>query len=297
MVKAKTRLRGFTLIELLVVIAIIAVLIALLLPAVQQAREAARRSECKNNLKQLGLAFHNYHDTYNQFPPGCIDHGAAAAWSWAAFLLPSMDQQPLYNTLNVGGNSAVTVAYNSPIKGFRCPSDTGPIANTVHNSQTLSNYVGANNAGTASVAVMPANGNGLVRRNGNLSVRDVTDGTSQTIAVGERAWVVPGTASTQGAGNVLSASNATGAATGANSFAALVGTANIALNAASVTSEGFSSVHEGGAQFLLADGSVRFISENISQTTGQASNFIPAATTGTFPKLITINDNVVPGDF
>src|SRR3954454_25192238 len=101
--------RGFTLIELLVVIAIIAILIALLLPAVQQAREAARRTQCKNNLKQIGLALHNYHDTCNSFPPGWINTWASNpprsnfpgnSWGWNAMILPMMDQGNVYNQIN-----------------------------------------------------------------------------------------------------------------------------------------------------------------------------------------------------
>src|SRR5690242_14988078 len=105
----KARHVGFTLIELLVVIAIIAILIALLLPAVQQAREAARRTQCKNNLKQLGLAMHNYLDVARQFPMGYGAQftGTAATvqdgnWAWGSFLLPYIDQAPLYSKLNVG---------------------------------------------------------------------------------------------------------------------------------------------------------------------------------------------------
>src|SRR6188472_548040 len=104
--KAHSR-RGFTLIELLVVIAIIAILIALLLPAVQQAREAARRSQCKNNLKQLGLALHNYHDTSNTLPPGWIavptmsgnTNASAPCWGWGTMILPGLDQAPLYSSM------------------------------------------------------------------------------------------------------------------------------------------------------------------------------------------------------
>ncbi len=110
----RPRRRAFTLIELLVVIAIIAILIALLLPAVQQAREAARRTQCKNNLKQLALALHNYHDVFNTFPPGSVLPQAGnttpyppashnnpmartAGWTWSAFILPYIDQAPMYN--------------------------------------------------------------------------------------------------------------------------------------------------------------------------------------------------------
>ena len=124
--QSKSRYRGFTLIELLVVIAIIAILIALLLPAVQQAREAARRSQCKNNLKQLGLSMHNYHDTGRIFPPGFIRRGGgglpgnwnqicttladnsavsntARGWAWGSMILPYIDQAPLYNTIKPDG--------------------------------------------------------------------------------------------------------------------------------------------------------------------------------------------------
>jgi prepilin-type N-terminal cleavage/methylation domain-containing protein len=126
--------KGFTLIELLVVIAIIAVLIALLLPAVQQAREAARRSQCKNNLKQLGIALHNYHDTFSGLPPGAIQVFETTGQNeatWISMILPYIDQQPLYNRANFSscfgcvaspGNPAYEIV--SPlIPMMLCPSD------------------------------------------------------------------------------------------------------------------------------------------------------------------------------
>ena len=138
---------GFTLIELLVVIAIIAILIALLLPAVQQAREAARRMSCKNNLKQIGVAMHNFHDTYQELPAGYgfNDIANAAnwtkAWGWGARILPYIEQENLYNLLGVGtrefdqalpGNNSsswpadMVAAIRTPIAIYRCPSDITP---------------------------------------------------------------------------------------------------------------------------------------------------------------------------
>ncbi len=147
----RKRLRAFTLIELLVVIAIIAILIALLLPAVQQAREAARRSQCRNNMKQLGLALHNYHDNFGRFPRACYWQFCAGGTTngicnnpqprnhtFLSMLLPYIDQAPMYNTLQpgtlrmdqhlaAGGNGAT--ALTTPLTVFRCPSDTAPPMN------------------------------------------------------------------------------------------------------------------------------------------------------------------------
>lgn len=137
--------QAFTLIELLVVIAIIATLVAILLPAVQQAREAARRSNCSNNFKQLGLAMHNYHDTHNTLPPGIIDQGVngdtRARWAWGTMILPFIEQSALYDAMNVGGgvwaervlggfnvqtggtsSAALLEQIRTPISVFRCPS-------------------------------------------------------------------------------------------------------------------------------------------------------------------------------
>lgn len=206
---------GFTLIELLVVIAIIAVLIALLLPAVQQAREAARRSQCKNNLKQIGLAMHNYHDAFKIFPPAMWwfgnlpynDSGTlggvggqntqSAAFfpnmgpSWLLMILPYVDQAPLYNQYN--HNVAVTNAINggvvsTTIPAYLCPSDPyatgsnrcvsmtgGPWA---RNCYAASGYANANTQRWQQVG---SNDRGLLGHGSNSGVRDCTDGTSNTI--------------------------------------------------------------------------------------------------------------------
>ena len=135
------RRKAFTLIELLVVIAIIAVLIALLLPAVQQAREAARRTQCKNNLKQLGLAIHTYHDTAKVFPQAVFQNKATSGqWDWRlaspqVMLLPYIDQAPLYNSLNFNlsfnnGTANDTICNAAKLAAFRCPSDPNLSTNT-----------------------------------------------------------------------------------------------------------------------------------------------------------------------
>ncbi len=144
--------RAFTLIELLVVIAIIAVLIALLLPAVQAAREAARRAECVNNLKQIGLAMHNYHDTMGSLPPGKLE---CCYGTWQAYIMPFMEQSALFNAYNTQGNSTLntseggvlryagaanTTATTARIKGLTCPSDTPATARTVTSHNYVTNF-------------------------------------------------------------------------------------------------------------------------------------------------------------
>ena len=295
--KTHTRRKGFTLIELLVVIAIIAVLVALLLPAVQQAREAARRSSCKNNLKQIGLALHNYHDTFFTFPMG----GTAArfqnngnafneeGWGWPAMILPFMDQAPLFNNLDISGRSLLQTiqdidaingdaALNEafpPIPAYMCPSDTtGPRLKAGMRRQHFNGVLGRNSwrpptlnypgsCGLADVNHGMNSGhrgnNGILTNIRAYKMRDITDGTSNTFMVGERAercgagsWIGnrrPRGEGTHGADYVL-----------ARVFQPL----NLAANGGEDNcTDGFSSPHTGGAHFVLADGSVTFISENI----------------------------------
>lgn len=305
----KRKLRGFTLIELLVVIAIIAVLIALLLPAVQQAREAARRTQCKNNLKQFGLALHNYNDVVNILPSsitnitstvaptGCCDRAGVGA---LVHLLPYMDQAPLYNTINFSSplvSWAAPVPSSAPVgsryfeispPGFRCPSDTTPPTyfhddnNWAVGSYGLSDgaqfhlsnngctsYPG-NVFGTGSDALssgtIGANISGIYSRGGYAArFRDITDGLSNTIFMGEVRAECSDHAQ-QGWANTNNNFFATTAPINFNTCSPGAGCNNpTAWN----TSMGFKSRHVGGAHFLLGDGTVRFISENIDYMTYQ----------------------------
>ncbi len=207
----KTRQQaGFTLIELLVVIAIIAILIALLLPAVQQAREAARRTQCRNNLKQLGIAMHNYHDTHNTFPFGSmaqslntVGTGGPGAMSWMPMILPYMDQGPLYNQLTpwmVAKNSAhwPSALMNTIIPGLSCPSDpNSPKETSVHgveatpgadppdnNDGFCGNYLVCSGNEQITAANSTAL-SGMFFYRSRIRMAQVVDGTSNTVMVSE----------------------------------------------------------------------------------------------------------------
>ena len=333
----RSRRLGFTLIELLVVIAIIAILIALLLPAVQQAREAARRTQCRNHLKQIGLALHNYHDAYNLFPPGVIHQtgsgittGAYNNWGWSAFLAPYYDQANAYAAMGVGqynmtqaiSDPARRAVMQNPVAMFRCPSDVGPVLNTeIAFSLTgggsanvpTSNYV-ANNGSYSFRNALGAPTSSTSYNNGffggcsgpNASsppvgpgvrrIADIVDGTSNTIAIGERCWEAFGVDyraaclwGQRGSGEAASAENQGMV----NQFAVGWRPMNAPKEpgANPTHRRGYSSLHEGGVHFLFGDGSVRFVSENISHTFGTS------AVNSTFAYLLGVNDGNVVGDF
>ncbi len=179
---------GFTLIELLVVIAIIAVLIALLLPAVQQAREAARRTQCKNNLKQIGLALHNYHDVYNCFPPTvCIRPGDFGQWSAQARILPYLDQANLQNLIDFSASyKSQPKVPKTRVPAYLCPSEINDKASLRDGiDQYPLNYVA--NQGTWLV-FDPVGGlqpQGAFMPNGRIRTADFVDGLSNTVGFAE----------------------------------------------------------------------------------------------------------------
>jgi prepilin-type N-terminal cleavage/methylation domain-containing protein/prepilin-type processing-associated H-X9-DG protein len=218
-----SRRSAFTLIELLVVIAIIATLIALLVPAVQKVREAAARTQCTNNLKQIGLALHSYHDANRKFPAGYIDgntnptstpdNDVGPGWGWASFLLPYLEQNSVYSQINFKqavGTGVHAQISQQPLAIFQCPSDPYQQAIPVYDSTFSSpiavvaagNYVGCNgweecfnNAGGAGqgggsdglAGGLGKAGDGLFYRNSQNRIADVTDGLSNTVFVGERS--------------------------------------------------------------------------------------------------------------
>lgn len=288
------RRRAFTLIELLVVIAIIAILIALLLPAVQQAREAARRSSCKNNFKQIGLALHNYHDTHRILPPGYCRAGTGNYNNfigWGTFILPFLDQANLYNQISSNGAfdikwNTLTAITDGPAKtvlpAYICPSDPmGGTNSDISGGYGKSNYLMVGSKYPASAPIIAFGRNSAVR------IRDFTDGVSNTMLGGERT--------TQGSNNIggiwIGASGASAGYIihGAPQFLResdpslyLVSTQ---INGTTTNDGryGFSSAHVGGAHFLLGDGRVRFLSENIDKTT--------------YDNLASIEDGNVLGEF
>lgn len=324
----RSRKRAFTLIELLVVIAIIAVLIALLLPAVQQARESARRTQCKNNLKQVGLALHNYHDTYLVFPAAIYftDGTTIQGYnqqdnmgpSWLISLLPYIDQGPLFTkyVFTQKANSAANQQVVSQVlSAFVCPSDPFAVAGNKFAAFNGNIPFARGNYGASSTAAANPNSNwstiptsdrGLLGVMGWPNISAVLDGTSNTVASWEiragtsnndpRGTWANGKCGGGALGNCLnSASVGTGDCYGINEGNHTNGDdcwGPADYNNVAVGMGGFSggdgqagpkSLHVGGVHALMADGSVRFINQNLNGNTMRAIiGIADGATVGEF---------------
>ncbi len=288
--RPRARSGGFTLIELLVALSIIGLLISLLLPAVQAARETARRAQCVNNHKQTGISLQSYHDAVGVFPPGYVSDSDASGndtgpgWGWAAMILPQMEQPSLFNAINF--NLPIEVPANATarlvtIGSFLCPSDSVKPTWTATKRDlmgipvalicdiTPSNYVGV--YGTSEPGV---DGDGIFFRDGTVGIRNVTDGTSQTLMVGERS-------------HHLGEATWVGAVTGASMFPPPGSPAPPVVDNSSGmvlghTGDGngpgatfsyvneFFSRHGGGVNFLFVDGHVQFLKTTLDYKTYNA---------------------------
>jgi prepilin-type N-terminal cleavage/methylation domain-containing protein/prepilin-type processing-associated H-X9-DG protein len=276
--------RGFTLIELLVVIAIIGVLVGLLLPAVQAAREAGRRSACTNNMKQIALALHSHHDATKILPPSCpswvVSNSDRDGYGWSVFILPHLEQQPIYDvwaankTWNAGrwareakNVPALETALRTVIPTFICPSCDIPaypsLQETGDKRGSKSNYAGNGGAlpswglATTTADQLVRASTGSLRSGKGIGFKEITDGLSKTFLIGE----VGGDASRTKAGLWSMAGNSI------NFRHEVVRYTNLKINDL-VADKGFESGHQGGAQFAMCDGSVRFILDTIEFNKG-----------------------------
>jgi len=320
----KSSRRAFTLIELLVVIAIIAILIGLLLPAVQKDREAAARMSCTNNLKQLGLALHNFHDQNNRLPPGCAEDQppfgtAAGGWgsSWKVYILPFVEQGNIYDKWQFNGSSSgytngnnMPLVSNITIKPYRCPSSPLPaFYTTSYNGgayEIYSSYMGI--AGSvdpsgSSTAAFPVasgsaglvSGSGILCANSQVALTSITDGTSNTLMVGEQSdhlrdangSPIPGgyvAITSQGPHGWTMGAGGQGVGmaynSGGDNRTFNCTTIRFTINKRGLTNSSstgthdntganipMSSGHSGGAMGLFGDGSVKFLSNSVAYAT------------------------------
>jgi prepilin-type N-terminal cleavage/methylation domain-containing protein/prepilin-type processing-associated H-X9-DG protein len=275
----RRRSRGFTLIELLVVIAIIGILVALLLPAVQQAREAARRTHCKNNLVQIGLALQNYDLAFGRLPPGTVNPTGPIKnepkgyhMGWLVQILPMMEETPVWKRFDFQlsvYDEANAVPAQARIPILNCPS------NPTGSSPGSTTYAGVHNDVEAPIDVT---NNGVLFLNSSVKTEEIPDGTSHTIYVGEIAvsmhplGFASGTNATLRNGSTLGAvqSNLYRGVTRPGEPPKVAAEEGGENDPALLTVGGFASAHTGGSHFLFGDGSVRFLSQNIGQPVFQS---------------------------
>ena len=276
---------GFTLVELLVVIAIIGILVAMLLPAVQAAREAARRTQCGNNFKQVGLGMLNYHDSAGSFPPGCLftlfTHPYTMEWSWGTYLLPYVEEQYVYDMIDFGKNHYVwgganKTAGKTVIPTYLCPSD--PFHGTILGHGALADMCGVSDSQDAYYAppgdwpyyprYYPEVDGILGGARGGpdrlCRIKDIRDGTTHTLIVGEITGGT-NTASQSVEGRAWVGDNYCSTNNGINGTTSEPGGGYLEAYLA-----GFASFHAGGCHFVMASGSVQFITQDIAQVVLEA---------------------------
>ena len=287
--------RGFALIEVLVLVGVIVVILAVLLPAIQRSRQDARRVQCKNNLKQFGLALHNYHDVHKLFPPGWVSRegapGSGPRIGWQTFILPYFDQAPLYNRIDFNkppheADGKPNKAFQTVLAAYRCPVDPAPDLNPLRGEYATSNYsgnygdfpprlspLGLGDAWPGAVDA-PMKSRGIFARNSSVGMRDITDGSSNTFMVGERSFA-------------SGAAIWVGVTDNAHEDDTLTDVSHRSRPNAGWSS--YSSRHAGGVHMLMCDGAVRFVSDTIESK--------PAPEQGTFQKLGCKNDGQPIGEF
>lgn len=331
----KTDRKAFTLTELLVVIAIILVLLGLFLPAIQSVRESARRLQCQNNLKQVAVGLHNYHDSIRVLPPaypgGFDPFLDDKRWGWAAFILPFIEQQPLYHQIDPVRDGLFHVVFNpakrslleTPVSTYLCPSDdsgtradinrdfSGPASADSRKSVAMFhlNHLGFRAAKSNYVcnfgsfwrpnyglwSDMELHGDGVMGCNTKVRLTDISDGTSNTFAIGER--------SSRNHAAVWAGVEAWNQCT-SQGVSMVSGTAYYALNSPAspypytcdgVGASGFSSMHPGGANFAMCDGAVRFVSSSIESR--NRDRLGKSLKIGLYQRLSSANDQLTVSEF
>lgn len=291
---SEIRSRGASAIEVVVAFGSLMLCMTLLLEAVQQSRESSRRNTCEVNLKRIGLAFHNYHDVYGSFSPGWVQYfhqaDSAPGYGWSTSILPYIEQGNLYNSIDINRMPRVPAKnLQTAIRLYRCPSDPSGLTNELRGSFGTSNYSG-NCGSDPALAWAPSplatfwpggletfkTSNGILWQNSHVGVNHVTDGTSNTFLAGERcltsaSGIWPGVRNNKNSSDLV-----TDCSAGNEPNSGLAS---------------YSSFHPGGVNFLMCDGSVRFLKNNIDSQAGQGAGL------GLLQKLANRNDGQVIDGF